>query len=562
MPEDPTILSALMVILGGLSLFLLGMRTMTQGLKAAAGERIRQVLSVATRNRAAGYGLGTTLGFLMHSSAASVMTVGFVNAGLLGLLGALPILFGLNLGTTLSMQLISFRLTDLAYVFLFLGFFLQLILPAGWWREGAKGLMGFGMLFLGMDLMGSQLEVFREDLAPHLTRIDGATWTGMLLGILVAALITGILQSSGAVIGMTFVMIEAGLFTSLEQVYPIILGAHIGTSVTALLGCIGTHIEARRTAVANLFFNLFNVLLGVLLAPLFIALIVWWSDDVVRQAAHAHTLVMLVAGLVLLPVVVGYVRVVRKVTPSQSPIPSSSHLDPTLFPRPEAALRAVLREIHRSLEVTRSSLRLAGVLQGRAKRKYFRRMQLNESVLNELKGATRDYLTQMTRHYLSRRQALMVQYLTRAAVNIERIGDHLLAMGELVMEYKAKGRIRLSTKARMRLRELMEQAGEVLERLERGLDPENRDYTRHADLILEARDVFSENAEKTESWFNHKVANHEEDPLTGLYFSETVLALSRLVRHAKVVALEMKQPFFAVKDRKLEKVVPIERRLY
>ena len=561
MPDEMSTFSALTVLLGGLALFLLGMKTMTEGLKAAAGQKIRQVLTVATRNPLAGYGLGTSLGFLMHSSAASVMTVGFVNAGLLGLLGALPILYGLNLGTTLSMQLISFRLTDLAYLFVFLGFFLQMLLPAGWWKEGAKGLMGFGLLFLGMEVMSSQLEVFREDLAPVLTNIDGANWRGLLWGVLIAALVTGILQSSGAVIGMTFAMIEAGLFQSLTQVYPIVLGAHIGTSVTALLGCIGTHIGARRTAVANLFFNCFNVLLGILLAPFFIGFIEMWSTDVVRQTAHAHTLIMLVAGVALIPLVSWHAFLVRKATPSKERVPAASYLDTTLFPRPEAALRASVRELHRSMDISQESLRMVSILQAKSYPRLYKKLQLNEAVLDEIKDATRDYLTRMTWRYLSRRQALMVQYLSRVAANIERIGDHLMVLGELALR-QGKRRRKLPLEARRKLRELMQMAKHVLDALEDGLRADNRDFAASGEKILQQRDVFAERAEKLETWFNEKVARHEEDPLTGLFFSESVLALSRLVRHSKVIGLEMKQPYFRLEERKLEKVVAFEDRVH
>ena len=556
MTDSPSIPAATFMVLGGLALFLQGMRMMTAGLRDAAGTRIRKILSKATRNRIAGYGLGAGLGLGMHSSASSVMTVGFVNAGILTLAGALPILYGLNLGTTLAMQLVSFRFTDLAYAFLFLGFATQLVVNRGMVHQAGKALMGFGMLFLGMAIMGNVLGTFREELAPHLLAIDGGTFRGMLIGILIATLVTGILQSSGAVIGMAFVMLESGMMTSLQQAYPIILGAHIGTSATALLGCIGTGIEAKRTAVANLFFNLFNVLLGVLLAPFFLRAVELSSSDLVHQAANAHTLVMGVAGLSLLPLVTFHERLVRRATPSREPMPTSSFLDPSLLSQPESALNAGVAELNRCLEICQNSLQTICRLQKEDDPKAFRRIALQEEVLNEIKGATRDYLADMTRRYLSRRQALMIQYLVRINTNIERIGDHIESIATLTRKRLHKDHVRLNDEAVDSLQILIRQADEVLSVLIEAMQPGWKTYDKSAKTVLEKRDRFMSEAETAMKRFNQRVADHQEEPLAGLYYTETLLALVRMVRHCKVIAQQMQQPYFGIKPKKLGREEP------
>ena len=548
-----SIFTAVVTVLGGLALFLLGMTIMTSGLREAAGKHLRKGLAKTTKHAAGGYALGSGLGFIMHSSAASVITVGFVNAGLLTLPAALPVLYGLNLGTTLSMQLLSFRLTDLAYLLLFLGFACQMIRRRGWLHHGGRACMGFGMLFLGMDIMGGVLADFEGDVAPALAFIDGTTWRGMVLGILIATLVTGFLQSSGAVIGMTFVMLEAGIFTSLGQVYPIILGAHIGTSVTALLGSIGTGIEARRTAVANLSFNLFNVLLGIILAVPMIRLIEWLTSDTVHQAAHAHTGVMLVAGLILLPFAAWHARTIRHLTPSRRPVSASSHLDQELLKKPEAAIRAVLLEMGRALTISRESLGLCRQLQENLVKSHINRVRLNEETLNAIKLAIQDYLPEITRRYLSRRQALMVQYLARVNTNIERIGDHIETLAEIPKERASHPTAALEREAIATLTSLIEQADGILKQLTDALDPEKQDFQEGGRRILEARDAFVEQAERAEADFNKQVAGHQVTPLAGLYFNEVVLALQRLVRHGKVIATELKQPYFSVKSSKLDR---------
>jgi phosphate:Na+ symporter len=289
-------------ILGGLALFLFGMQLMTEGLRLAAGERLRLIIYRGTGNRLAGLGLGTGLGFLMHSSATTVMTVGFINAGLLSLVHSLPVIMGANIGTTLSMQLISFRLTDYALMAVALGFLVSVAAPSSLVRNIGRSLLGFGLLFNGMDLMSGAIAPHGDLLLPWLSRLDGSTWSGMLLGTLLAWLFTAVVQSSGATIGMIFVLISAGVFTSLQQVYPIVLGAHLGTTTTALIAALGCGIEARRGAVANLLFNGFNVTLALLAAPLLIAAMEFSSDDVVRQTANLHTAIMVIAAVLLLPV--------------------------------------------------------------------------------------------------------------------------------------------------------------------------------------------------------------------------------------------------------------------
>jgi len=545
-----------MTVLGGLALFLFGMSVMTHGLREWAGGEIRRILSATTRGPVRGYALGASLGFTMHSSAASVMTLGFVNAGMLTLLAALPILYGLNLGTTLSMQLLSFRLTDLAYVFLFVGFALQLLVRRGGGHYGGRALLGFGMLFLGMKTMGEVLVTFRGDIGPWLERIDGSTWPGLLTGILVALLVTGILQSSGAVIGMAFVMLDSGTMTSLAQAYPIILGAHIGTSATGLLGSIGTNVEARRTAIANLSFNLFNVLIGILAAPFFIALIERTSADPVHQAANAHTALMLVAGLILLPFTRTHERLVRVVTPSKESVPTASFLDPELLHHPENALNAVISELNRALAVCRKSLQDLSTLQVFENKAAMKRIHMREDVLNEIKAATRAYLTGMTNRYLSRRQALMVQYLSRANINIERIGDHIEALAQLNRQRWRENDTVLAAGDAEAIQKLIQNASGVLDELGRAFSVDQNSFSEAASRVMALRDAWRVNSSRAISQYNQLVEVHQRDALAGLYFTEIILGLSRMVRHCRLIAQQLEEPFFFIKPKKLDKKSP------
>jgi phosphate:Na+ symporter len=543
-------------VLGGLALFLLGMSIMTDGLRTSAGEHIRVLLAKATRNRFSAITMGTVLGFLVHSSAATVMTVGFVNAGLMSLGKAVPLIFGANIGTTLSMQLISLQLADYALAAVAIGFLVQMFFPQSLVRNLGRALMGFGLLFLGMDIMGGTIEPHREALGPWLARVDGSTWSGMVLGILAAALVTGIIQSSGATIGMVFVLIASGVYTRLEQVYPIVLGAHIGTCATALIAAIGANAEARHSAIANLAFNFFNVALAVLAAPLFIRAMALVSDDLIRQTANLHTAVMLTAAILLLPFSNAAAQFIRKIFPSREKVPASSYLDPELIPKPEKALAAVLQELGRCSLVCEESYENVQSYLEVPQRRVLRKIEKNENTINEIKPAVKNYLAALTRRYLSRRQALFVQYLTHMMADIERIGDHIKSLVDISLRQARNPAASFQFETREQLDRLMEGAGKVLQTVRDSLHPENPNFEASARDILRARNDYDKMSSELQSAINDKVARHETAPVIGLFFSEYVLALDRLVRHCKMIAHEQRQPFFGFKPAKLERVSP------
>ena len=544
-------------ILGGLALFLFGMQLMTDGLRMAAGDRLRIIIYRSTGNRMAGLGLGTGLGFLMHSSATTVMTVGFINAGLLSLLHSIPVFMGANIGTTLSMQLISFKLTDYALIAVAIGFMLSMVAPSPVLRSIGRSLLGFGLLFKGMDLMSGAIEPHREALLPWLSYFDGASWSGMLLGTLLAWLFTAVVQSSGATIGMTFVLISAGVFTSLQQVYPIVLGAHLGTTTTALIAALGCGIEGRRGAAANLLFNVFNVVLALLAAPLFIAAMQWTSDDLLRQTANLHTAIMVVAAAFLLPLTPRIASLLRAVLPSKLPVAEASFLDPDLIKRPENALTAVIRESRRSLDLVALSLRAARDFAGQSEtRRGPALVDSNEQAINEIRDATHDYLARLTSRYLSRRQRLLAQYLSRIASDVERIGDYVKHLVTLTEQQRRTPLAGFDEQTRAALLELFDHAEEVLRATRASLDPDAATFPGAAEAIEAARDAFSEHSQRIRQAENDRIARHEVQAIVGILFGNLALSFDGLVRHCRLIAREQQQPYFALKPAKLDRVEP------
>ncbi len=376
-------------VLGGLALFIFGMNIMSDGLREAAGQKLRTVLSVMTTRKLSGIGLGTLLGTLVHSSATTVMVVGCINAGLMSLTQSIPVILGANIGTTLSMQAISFSLGKYALFAVTAGFLISMIAKNPKHKKLGLSLMGFGLLFLGMNLMSGAIKPYRELLKPIMASISGETTQGLVLGILLATALTSIIQSSGATIGMAFALVQAGVLTSVEQTMPIILGAHIGTCATALLGSLGTSMNAKRSAYAHLIFHIFNVILAALLKGPLVALLVWMSpDNVLRQSANLHTVVMVVAAFVVLPFSTPYAKLILRLFRSRKPEPEPSYLDDKLLEYPEQAICASIHELQRVAKICAKSLCLSGqtILFSQTAQD-IHAIKLNEQVVNDIKLA-------------------------------------------------------------------------------------------------------------------------------------------------------------------------------
>lgn len=531
-------------VLGGVVLFLVGMQWLSTALRVAAGERLRTMLNAATASRPRGLALGTTVGFLAHSSAATVMTVGFVNAGLLSLAAALPVLFGANVGTTLSMQLISIRLTDYALVAVTVGGVLYLAVSDGRWRLTGQAILGAGLLFFGMKLSGEAIVPYREALTPLLAHVDGSTVGGMLIGVGLAALVTGIVQSSGAVIGMTFVLAGAGVFTSLWQTFPIVLGAHVGTTMTGVIAALGTSAEARRAALANVLFNVGNASLGMMLARVFVPLLQGTSTDLVHQTANAHTFIMLVAAVGLLPFTPALARVIQRRCWASAPAAAASFLDPRLRATPEDALVATLRELGRCAGLAIRSFQF--IIDGWRTPAVPREMRLvrrNEQAINEIKASLRSYLGGLAREPLNHRQALVAQALNRCAVELERIGDHVDRLADLTTD---DAQLFTDAPLRAELLSLADRALEVVTCAQASFTSEDYSFDEPTWETLAARNRFRTEGGPAKQTVTERLSRHEVPAARALTFSEIAATLERIVRHCAVIAQEQRQPSFAI----------------
>ena len=546
-------------VLGGLALFILGMKTMSEGLQRAAGNRLRGLLYHLTRNRFAGITVGTVVGFLVHSSAATVMLVGFINAGLMSLTQSIAVILGANVGTTLSMQVVSFKLDEYCYFAVAIGLLLQLAGRKDLLKNLGSVVLGFGLLFLGMKTMSAGVAPLKGGpLEEILRQADAATWGGLLLGLLLSTLITGVVQSSGATVGVLFALSSAGVFTQLSQVFPLLLGAHIGTCATALLGSIGTNIEARRAAVTHLLFNVLGAALAIAMLRFYLWVIPLTADDLVRQIANAHTLIQLVNALVVLPFVGLFARLVELVSPSKAPPPERSHLRDRYLSTPEMAMVAGLRETQRMARMTRRQL--TGAIRALVERSVapLKEVRKTEEAVDALKDSIRAYLFRVAAHRLSKRQSILVQHVLTSVNDLERIGDHATVLAELSQERSSRG-IWFDDDSMASVLEHYRQVSHVLELTWRSLESQLAEDARKelAQAILAARSEAVAHSERIRAAHQDLVRRKEVDPLTGLFFARVVSCLDKIVKHSEAIAIAELQPVFFVKEHKLKKESPL-----
>lgn len=314
-------------LLGGLAIFLYGMSTMSSSLQAVAGDRMRSILGAVTRNPVLGVLAGAlATAVLQSSSATTVMTIGFVSAGLMRLRQAIPIIMGANIGTTITAQLIAFKLSDYVLAFVFIGFMVMTLAK----RSDAKGygraLFGFGLLFVGIETMGGVMKPLASE--PIFTDLIAQVAGVPILGILVGTLMTVIVQSSSATIAVlqNFAATpgaDGASIIGLDGAIPILLGDNLGTTITAILAALGQSRDAKRLALSHCVFNLSGCLLFAFLIGPFAQLVAIIPpagpevEVIARQIANAHTLFNASMTCLWLPGIALMARLVMRLLPER-----------------------------------------------------------------------------------------------------------------------------------------------------------------------------------------------------------------------------------------------------
>ena len=347
-------------LVGGLAIFIYGMNMMSECLQKAAGEKMKSILALLTRNPVLGVLAGAiTTAVLQSSSATTVMAIGFVSAGLMSLPQAISIIFGANIGTTMTAQIIAFKITDYIYIIIFIGFIISFVAKSEKVKSIGQTIFAFGLLFLGIETMGDVMKPLAS--SPVFTDLIAKVSNMPVLGVAVGTLMTLVVQSSSATIAvLQNFAAQAGpdgvtSILGLTGAIPILLGDNIGTTITALLASIGQNKDAKRTAVAHCIFNVSGCLLFIWFIKPFAAFIQYISpkgpeiEVISRQIANTHTVFNITMTLIWVCLINVMVKIVMTLIPDGKAVavdPAKPlYLDEKMTNQPTAALQLVAKEI-------------------------------------------------------------------------------------------------------------------------------------------------------------------------------------------------------------------------
>jgi phosphate:Na+ symporter len=450
---------------GGSFLLLFGIKLAGEGLRDYAGQRIKTALETMTKNRVAGFFTGILITFLLQSSSACTVTVvSLIEAGLMSFPQSLGVILGADVGTTITVQLISFRIYDYALFICGVGAALIFSTRLERRRHLGEGILGFGLIFLSIKLMSECLSAVKD--AALFLEVLTELGRTPLLGILLAMALTAIIHSSAATIGLAIALSLDNLMP-IETAVSIVLGANIGTTATALLGAWRGSVEAKRAAFANLFFKVVGVAMFYPFIHPFALLMARTSEQAPHQIANAHTVFNLGIALLLLPFTPLVARVVEGWLPDRPEAEEEEfkpkYLNPAMLSTPALALAQAMRETIRMAESVQDMLRLSLPAIMDCDLELIERVEKMDDNVDVLDAGIRFYLTQLSKEHLHTEDASRQMEILIVVSNLEAIGD---VIDKNLMENarkKAKNCVQFSAAGQRDVRELH---GLVLENLE------------------------------------------------------------------------------------------------
>ena len=438
-------------LLGGLALFLFGMNLMSECLQKAAGEKMKAILALLTKNPILGVLAGAlTTAVLQSSSATTVMTIGFVSAGLMSLPQAISIILGANIGTTMTAQIIAFKISDYIYLIIFAGFIISFICKSEKVKNIGQTIFAFGVLFLGIETMGDVMKPLAA--SPVFTAMIAKVAHIPVLGVCVGTLMTLVVQSSSATIAVLQNFAEqAGpdgitSILGLAGAIPILLGDNIGTTITALLASVGQSRDAKRTALAHCMFNVSGSLIFIWFVHPYAKLIQYISpkgaevDVISRQIANAHTGFNFIMTLFWLPLIWLLVKIVMFIIPGEKDEKDASqpmYLDNNLVNQPTAALRLVSQEVIRLSGLVKEIINDISDVAGLKEWTYVEDLQSKIQVVQNLDERITEYLTNLfSAGVLTEEQATQTAGIMYVLSDVNRLA---LLCGDILAVFEEEG---------------------------------------------------------------------------------------------------------------------------
>ena len=538
-------------LIGGLALFLFGMNSMSDALQKAAGEKMKKILGFLTRNPVMGALAGALVtAVLQSSSATTVMVIGFVSAGLMSLPQAISVIFGANIGTTMTAQLMAFKISNYIYPIIFIGFMLNFVGKKEKVKNIGMVIFSFGLLFEGIEIMGEVMKPLAG--SPVFVDLMGKVSSVPVLGVVLGAVMTLVVQSSSATIAVlqNFAS-QAGpdgvsSVIGLTGAIPILLGDNIGTTITALLASIGQSKNAKRTAIAHSIFNISGSCVFVFLIPWFAKFVQFISpkgnevDVISRQIANAHTTFNIVCTLVWLPLIPLMVKIVTTIIRGDDKVQKTAfepkYLDMKVVEQPAAAMVLVSKELNRLSELAESLLTglKASLTADKTSETYLHFKENLESV-QHLQESVSDYITRLfSSGNLTEQQSEYTAGLLFINNCIQRIAERCGDVDKICMEISDSGKV-LTKEASAEMENCIDVTSQLLDKA--------MEAVRHGDSSA-AESVFKnkKKMQKAEKKFNkahlNRVKNNLCDPSMTGYFSGIIYNIDRMADNCVGIAEE------------------------
>ena len=536
-----------MQVIGGLAIFIFGMKIMSDGLHHAAGEKMRTILRAFSSNRFVAIASGAAVTCAVQSSSATtVMVVGFINAGLLNLVQGIGLMFGAHVGTTITAQLVAFKISWIIMPAITAGLLLSFI-PRQRIARWSETVLGFGLLFHGMDLMSGALKKINES-NPELFKNAFKYFTcqpddnGMLLGfavigaILVGMIATMIVQSSSASTG---IIIALGASGSLEvyTAVALVLGCNIGTTITAQLAAITANRVAKQAALANtlsMFFGAILMYISFMIpvngVPVFFALLDKLGGEVPRQIANAHTVFNILNTLVLLPFIPMIATLCEKIIPVKNSKVKYQKLEPHLLDTPPIALAQTTSSLRQMLKKAWKMIDCSLMIyidNNEKNQSIVKQLDKREADIDERQKDITEYLSQLMRRDLTQKEAEQIPLLLHCTNDVERIGDHTELI-RAITEKLNDDKIRFSPEAEEEFKRLHASLNDLAELSIELLEKNTSSCHEKAKQVQER--LFTM-LDRSEAEHISRINNGECRPQVGILYLELIEEIRKISRH-------------------------------
>ena len=535
-------LNVALSFLGGFGLFLFGMEYMGEGLQKAAGSKMKNLLGILTNNRFLGVLVGAGVTALIQSSSATtVMVVGFVNAGLMSLKQAVGVIMGANIGTTVTAWIVSLgewtsflKPSVLAPVCIVAGVIMIMFVKKQSIKHVGQILFGFGALFLGLDMMSDAASPLRG--LESVRNLFVVLGSNPVLGIITGAVVTAVIQSSSASVGILQALATAALVPWNSAIY-IILGQNIGTCITAILSSIGASKNAKRAATIHF---LFNFLGSIVFAVIAIVGFTWIAPELgetmidVTQISVVHTIFNIANTILLFPFAGMLVTLAEKIITGKEEVEEGElkHLDERILETPSFAVENAVKEVVRMGNIAHQNVQASIEALFERDEKKIEEVLEREKVINQLQHGINHYLVKLTNANLSEKEHSTITALFHTVSDIERVGDHAENLAELAQNL-IEQELKFSDKAKDELKEIAETALSCFEMSMRAYEFGDKAVAQKAIPIEEKVDAMET---KLRSRHMKRLANNTCDSIAGIVFLDVISNVERISDHACNIA--------------------------